>query len=128
MKGRSRKKDALFNDAVNCYDCKCWWYMNEVSVWSINEMIKTRENQIETSGENLLRMSLCSQQIPHTLIWYRNWVFDVEVGDWNEENIWSSGRMWEDNCKMHRSVSARVLALFFLINTRSSDVSLRTRQ
>lgn len=127
-KGRDKQKDALFHDALNCYDCKCWWYMNKISIWLIDWMIQTRENQNETPGENLLRVSFCSKQIPHTLVWYQTSVFGVEAGDWKEENICSCGRRCEDNCKIHLTVGARVLVLFFWISIRSSGLSLRTRQ
>jgi hypothetical protein len=128
MKGRNKQKDALFHVAVNSCVCKCWRYTNKVSIWLTDQMIETRENQTETPGENLLRMSVCSQQIPHKLVWFQTWVFGVEAGDRKEENIWSCGRRCEDNCKMHLTVGARVLVLLVWINIRSSGMSLRTRQ
>jgi hypothetical protein len=120
-KGRDKQKDALFHDAFNCYDCKCWWYRNKISIWLFDWMI-------QTPGENLPRVPFCSQQIPHTLVWYQTSVFGVDAGDWKEENICSCGRRCEDNCKMHLAVGARVLVLFFWISIRSSGLSLRTRQ
>jgi hypothetical protein len=128
MKARYKQKDALFDDAVSYYDCKCWCYMNKVSIWLIDWMIQTRENQTETHGENLLQVSLCSQQISHTPVWYQIRVFGVEAGDWKEESIRSCGRRCQDNCKMHLTIGVRVLVLFFWISKRSIGVSLRTQQ
>jgi hypothetical protein len=68
MKGRDKQKVALFHDAVNCYDRKYWRYMNKLTIWLTDGMIQTKENQPETPGENLLRMSLFSQQIRQTLV------------------------------------------------------------